>query len=102
MFHPGDDYLCPTKILLPPDDNGMRLLANVTIKGVENIEKTDGERFQNLSYNLGTGNGKVEVIISYSQHVDHQEAGANEENETSDDLYKLRALIGPSRHQNPI
>ena len=33
-------------------------------------------------------------IISYSQHVDHQEAAANEKNKTNDDLYKLRALIG--------
>ena len=22
MFHLGDDYFCPTKILLPPEDNG--------------------------------------------------------------------------------
>ena len=22
MFHPGDDYLCPTKFLIPPGDNG--------------------------------------------------------------------------------
>ena len=98
MFHLGDDYFSPTKILLPPDDNGERLLANVTIKVVEDIEKSDREKFKNLSYNLGTGNGKVEEIISYSQHVDHQEATANEENKTNDDLYKLRALIG---HQGP-
>ena len=98
MFHPGDDYLCPTRILLPPEDNGERLLANVVIKVVEDIEKVDGERLQNLSYNLGTGNGKVEEIISYSQLVDHLEATANEENKRNDDLYKLRALIG---HQGP-
>ena len=98
MFHPGDDHLCPTKILLSPDDNGERLFANVAVKVVEDIEKANGERFQNLSYNLGTGNCKVEEIISYSQHVDHQEAAANEENKTNDDLYKLRALIG---HQGP-
>ena len=105
MFHPGDDHLCPTKILLSPDDNGERLFANVAIKVVEDIEKANGERLQNLSYNLGTGNCKVEEIISYSQHVDHQEAAANEENKTNDDLYKLRALIGirdPPRHQTPI
>ena len=36
----------------------------------------------------------MEEIIYYSQLVDHQEAAANEENETNDDLYKLRALIG--------
>ena len=98
MFHHVNDYLCPTKILLPPEDDVERLLANVTINMVEDIEKTDGEGLQNLSYNLGTCNGKVEEIISYSQLVDHQEAAANEENETNGDLYKLRALIG---HQGP-
>ena len=80
-------------------------MTNVTIKGVEDIKKADGERFQNLSYNLGTGNGKVEEIISYSQPVNHLEAAANEENETNDNLYRLRALIGhqqPPKHQTPI
>ena len=43
MSHSGDDYLCPTKILLPPEDNGERLLANGTIKVVEDIEKADGK-----------------------------------------------------------
>ena len=45
MFHLGDDYLSPTKILVPLEDNGERLLANVTVKAVEAIEKADGERF---------------------------------------------------------
>ena len=27
MFHLGDDYLCTTKILLPPGDNGENLEA---------------------------------------------------------------------------
>ena len=99
MFHLGDDYLCPTKILLPPGDNGERLRAKVTIKMVEVIEKADGERVQNLSYILGIDTGKVEEIIYYSQLVDHQEAAANEENEINDDLYKFRALNG---HQGPL
>ena len=93
MFHLGDAYLCPTKILLPRGDNGERLRSKVTRKVVQVIEKADGERVQNLSYILGIDNGKVEEIISYSQLVDHQEAAANEENEINDDLYKLRALI---------
>ena len=74
-------------------------MAKVTIRVVEAIEKANGERFQNLSYILGIGNGKVEEIISYSQLVDHLEAAANEKNETNDELYKLRALIG---HQRPL
>ena len=99
MFHLGDDDLCPTKILLPPVDNGERLRAQVTINMVEVIEKADGERVQNLSYILGIGNGKVEEIIYYSQQVNYQEAAANEENEINDDLYKFRALNG---HQGPL
>ena len=47
MFHPGDDYLCPTIILLSPRDNAERFRAKVTIKVVEAIEKADGERVQN-------------------------------------------------------
>ena len=107
MFHLGDDYLSHTKILPPHEDNAMRLFANVTIKVVENIEKANRERYQNQSYNFGsgTGTGKLEKIISYSQHVDHQEPVTNEENETNDDLYKLRASMvirDPPRHQIPI
>ena len=94
----GDDYFCPTIILLQPEDSGERLRAKVTIKEVEAIEKADEERFQNLSYILDTDNGKMEEIISYRQLLDHLEATSNEENETNDDLYKLRALIG---HQEP-
>ena len=88
MFHLGDDH---TIIRPPHEDNGERLLANVTIKVVEDSEKANRERFQNQSYNFGTGNDKLEKIISYSQHVDHQEPVTNEENKTNDDLYKLRA-----------
>ena len=105
MFHLDDDYLCHTKMLLSHEDKGERLLANVTIKVVEDIEKANSERNQNQSYNFGTGNCKLEKIISYSQHVDHQEPVTNEENKTNDDLYKLRASIGhqgPPRHQTPI
>ena len=101
MFHLGDDYLSPHKmlLLLPPEDDGERLLAHVTIKVVGIIEKADGERFQNLSYILGTDNGKVEETIPYSQLVDHLEGTANEENKTNDELYKFRELIG---HQGPL
>ena len=71
----------------------------MTVKVVEDIEKADGEWFQNLGYNLGTDNDKVEEIISYSQLVDHLEATANEESEINDDLYKFKALNG---HQGPL
>ena len=73
---------------------GGELLVNMTIKDVQDIAKANGERFQNLSYNLGTYNGKMQEIISYSQLVDHLKATVNEENETNDDLYMLRAPNG--------
>ena len=98
IFHLDDDYLCHTKILLSHEHNGERLLSNATIKVVEDMEKANRERYQNQSYNFGTGNGKLEKIFSYSQHVDHQEPVTNEGNETNDDLYKLRTSIG---HQGP-
>ena len=81
-------------LLLHPGVKGERLRANVTRKVVEDIEKADGEKIQNLSYTLGIKNGKVEELISYNQLVDHLEAAANEDNKISDDLYKFRALIG--------
>ena len=66
---------------------------------VEDIEKADGERVQDLSYILGIGNGKVEELISCNQLVDHLEAAADEDNEINDDLFKFRALIG---HQGTL
>ena len=96
-FNPED--LVGRTFLLPPGDNGERLRAKVTRKVVEDIEKTDGERIQKLSYILGIGNGKVEELISYNQLVDHLEDAANEDSEISDDLYKFRALID---HQGPL
>ena len=78
-FNP-DDFVGRT-FLLPPGDNGERLRAKVTRKGVADIEQADGERVQNLSFKLGIGNGKLEEIISYNQLVDHLEAAANEDNE---------------------
>ena len=41
----------------------------------------------------------MEIIILYSQLVDHLEAAVNEDNEINDDLYKFRVCIG---HQGPL
>ena len=71
---------------------------------VEDIEQANRERYQNQSYNFGAGNRKLKKIICYSQHVDHQEPVTYEENETNDDLYKLRASIchqGPPKLPDP-
>ena len=46
MFHIGDDYLCPHKLLPPHEDTRVRLLAKGSIKVVEVIEKADWERVQ--------------------------------------------------------
>ena len=85
--------------MLPSGDNGERLRAKFTKKVVEDIGKADGERIQNLNYILGIGNGKVEELISYNQLANHLEVAAKEDNEISNHLYKLRALIG---HQGPL
>ena len=90
-FNPED--LVGRTFLLPPGDNGERLRAKVTRKVVEDIEKADGERIQNLSYTLGIGNGKVEELISYNQLVDHLEAAANEDNNRSLPLWTLLAVL---------
>ena len=41
----------------------------------------------------------MDEIISYNQLLDHLEAAANDDNKISDDLFKVRALIG---HQGPL
>ena len=96
-FHPDD--LVGRTFLLPTGENGESQRAKVTREVVEDIEQADGERVQKLSFILGIGNGKLEEIISYNQLVDHLEAPANNDNEISDDLFKLRALIC---HQGPL
>ena len=96
-FNPDD--LVGRTFLLPPGDNGERPRAKITRIVVEDIEQTDGERVQKLSFILGIGNGKLEEIISYNQLVDHLEAAANDDNEIRDDLFKVSALIG---HQGPL
>ena len=99
-FNPED--LVGRTFLLPSGDNGERLRAKVTRIAVEDIEKVDGERIQNISYILGIENGKVEELISYNQLVDHLEAAAKEANEISNHLYKFRALTGHQRPLKPI
>ena len=96
-FNPDD--LVGRTFLLPSGDNGERLRAKVTRKVVHDIEKADGGRVKKLSYILGIGNGKQEEIISYKQLVDHLEAAEHGDNESSDDLFKFRALIS---HQGPL
>ena len=100
MFHLGDDYFYPTKILLPPEDNGDRLLTNVTIKVVEDVLKRQMGNGSNPQLQSCDCIRKMKEIITYSQIVDHLEAPVNKENETNDDLYELRALIGQAPNPN--
>ena len=50
MFHLGDDYLCPSKILLPPGDNGENLEAAANKKNEIN---DDLYRFRTLNVHQG-------------------------------------------------
>ena len=50
MFHLGDDYLCPSKILLPPGDNGENLEAAANKKTKIN---DDLYRFRTLNGHQG-------------------------------------------------
>ena len=96
-FNPDD--LVERTFLLPPGDNGGETKGKSHQKVVEDIEQTDGERVQKLSFILGIVNGELVEIISYNHLGDHLEAADNVYNEISDDLIKFRALIG---HQGPL
>ena len=57
--------------MLPPEENGERLRANVTKKVVEEIESEDGNTIPNINFILDNGKGKVEELITYNQLLDH-------------------------------
>ena len=50
MFHLGDDYLCPSKVLLPPGDNGENL---EDVANKENEINDDIYRFRSLNGHQG-------------------------------------------------
>ena len=45
----------------------------LTRKVVEIIDQDDGDGIENINFILDIGNGKVEELISYNQHLDHLE-----------------------------
>ena len=53
------DYLIGRAFLLPPQENGQRLRANVTKKAFEKIEAEDGNRKPNINFIFDIGAGKV-------------------------------------------
>ena len=90
----GPDDLIGRTFLLPPQENGERLRAKVTMKVVEEIEAEDDNRIPNINFILDIGEGKVEELITYNQLLDHLEQAEEEENFMDKELYKFRAIIG--------
>ena len=63
-FDPDD--LIGGTILLPPQENRVRLRVKETKKIVEEIEAQDGNRIPNIHFILVIGEGKVEELITYN------------------------------------
>ena len=59
----NSDDLTGRTFLLPPQDNGERLIERAQYDGERLIEKSDRGKDQKPSNILDTGNGKVEEII---------------------------------------
>ena len=85
--------------LLPPQENGERLRAQVTKKVVEGIEAADGNRIPNINFILDIGEGKVEELITYNQLLDHLEESEEQDNSMDQEYYRFRAIIG---HKGPL
>ena len=84
-FDPND--LIGRRFLLPPQENGERLRAQVTKKAVEEIEAEDGNRIANINFILNIGEGKVEELITYNQLLDHLEQAEDKDNSIYQELY---------------
>ena len=93
------DDLIGRTFLLPPQENGERLRAEVTKKVVEEIEAEDANRIPNINFILDIGEGKVDELITYNQLLDHLEQAEEEDNFMDQELYKSRAIIG---HEGPL
>ena len=85
--------------LLLPEENGERHRAKVTRQVVEIIDQDNGQRIENVNFNLDTGNGKVEELISYNQLLEHLENSQDHGISMDQELYRFRAIIG---HQGPL
>ena len=96
-FDPSD--LIGRTFLLPPEENGERHRAKVTRQVVEIIDQDNGQRVENIIFILDIGNGKVEELISYNQHLEHLENAQDHDMGMDQELYRFRAIIG---HQGPL
>ena len=85
--------------LLPPEENGERHRAKVTRQVVEIIDQDNGQRVENINFILDIGNGKVEELISYNQHLEHLENAQDHDMGMDQELYRFRAIIG---QQGPL
>ena len=96
-FNP--DSLIGRTFLLPPQENGERLRAQVTKNVVEEIKAADRNRIPNINFILDIGEGKVEELITYNQLLDHLEQADERDNSMDQELYTFRARIG---HEGPL
>ena len=80
--------------LLPPWENGERHRAKLTRQVVEIIDEDNGQRVENINFNLHIGNGKVEEITSYNQLLEHIENVEDHDMSMDHELYRFRAIIG--------
>ena len=85
------DSLIGRTFLLPPQENGERL--------IEEIEAADGYRIPNINFILDIGEGKVQDFRTYIQLLDHLEQADEQDNSTDQELYRTRAIIG---HEGPL
>ena len=97
-FDPDD--LIGRTFLLPPQENGERLRAEVTKKVVEEIEAAaDGNRIPYINFILDIGEGKVEELLTYNQLLDHLEQADEQDNSMDQELCRFRAIID---HKGPL
>ena len=61
-FDPSD--LIGRTFLLPPEENGERHRAKAARQVVETFDQDNGQRIENINFNLDIGNSKVEELIS--------------------------------------
>ena len=96
-FDPSD--LIGRTFLLPPEENGERHRAKVTRQVVEIIDQDNGQRIENINSILDIGNGKVDMLISYNQLLEHLEIAQDHDMGMDQELYRFRVIIG---HQGPL
>ena len=72
--------------------------AKVTGQVVEIFDQDNGQGIENINFIIVIGNGKVEVIISYNQLLEHLENAQDHDMGMDPDLCRFRAIIGHQGH----